>query len=529
MENFRRLISLLKINFPAVLRVICTVLLFFPVTENALIFGAENFSITLGGKNGWENILSSEGLTKTEGRFSWPALGIAPAGEVTGQNSEELYISFDTPDFRDSTGNYRVLSSTIQFSAPGLVRQGTGAALCNTSGEGLSLRGNAGAFFSERGELPSFTISFWLYPAVTETGGTVFSWRSSVMPEDINGNSPLYQTIRAAFEKNRLVWEFSDMWITSSGAALKARLEPSRMIVPRKWSFHQVSYDSITGLLEYRVDGLTEAVTYITENRLPSGSPVTGLIGNPSDIDIASQYSGLIDELRINREPLPEVNIDTLRTLSGYYPATGGKFVTAPVDTGQGKSIFLSADISLIEPEGTGSEFYIRSGDNFYTWTEDYPQWIPIIDGKPSGKVSGRYFQISGGLYPDSSRQETPVLTWISLNFERENAPWPPLNVRGYEGNKTVKLSWNAPADSDIKGYLVYYGEGSGEYLSPASPIDAGNSLSCVIQGLENGKMYYFCVASYGAAGKDFPGPCSPEICLRPLAIKNDIEGVNLK
>ena len=514
MENFRRM---------KYLRALLVLLIFSPPTGGSIIHGAENFSITLGGEHGWENISSSEGLVETEGRFAWPGLGIAPSGETGEHEGGELYISFDSPDFQDSTGNYTTLFSNLRFSSGNFVRQGTGAALCNTTGEGLSLQGNPGAVFSERGELPSFTISFWLYPSVTETGGTIFSWRSSVMPENTKSANPLYQTIQASFEKNRLVWEFSDMWISDTGTALKARLEPSGIIIPRKWSLHQVSYDSVSGLLEYRINGLTEAAAYITENRRPDGSPVTGLIGNPSNIDIASRYSGLIDEFKITREPLPEVSIDTLRTISGYYPASGGKFITEPADTGPGRSRLVSADISIIEPEGTESEFYVRSGDNFYTWTEDSPEWVPIADGKPASKLSGRYFQISGGLYPDSSRRKTPVLTWISLKFERENAPWPPLNVKGYEGNGAVKLSWNAPADSDIKGYLVYYGEGTGEYLSPGSPVDAGNNLSYIVSGLENGKMYYFCVASYGSAGKDSPGPCSPEICLRPLAVKNNI------
>lgn len=485
---------------------------------------AETFSVTLGGENGWTALASSEGLTETTGRFALPALGLTPSGDFEGRNrtreNDELYLSFDTPEFQDATERYRVMSSNLRFSTPELARQGTGAALCNTTGEGLVLRGNPGAIFSERGEMPSFTIQFWLYPSVTETGGTVFSWRSSVLTRDVRTHPLLYQSIRAVFEKNRLVWEFSDIWMTESGTPLKVKLEPTAMLVPRQWSLHQVSYDSLAGTLEYRVNGLTEAVVYVTEDGSFRGTPAAAFIGNPADIDIASRYSGLIDEFTITREPLPEMTVSDTRTVSGRYPAEGGAFTSSPIDTGRGTSSLVSADISVIEPEGTESEFYVRGGDNFYTWTDESPEWIPLIDGKPTADVSGRYFQISGGLYPDGERKAGPLLTWISLHFERKNEPWPPLNIRGNAGDKKVTLSWNAPADSGTKGYVVYYGEGSGEYLSPSSPIDTGDALSCTISGLENGKMYYFCVASYGEAGKDFPGPSSPEICLRPLATR---------
>lgn len=490
-------------------------LLFFPGAAGAL-FSAEKFSLTVGGEQGWSMLEETGALQETEGRFSLPALAIAPRGETSGQGNGELYLPFDTPDIRDAAGKYDVLYAHVRLSAPEQARQGTGAALCNTTGEGILLRGNGGALFSAQEELPSFTVSFWLYPSSTETGGQIFSWRSSVIPEEGEG-LPVYQSIRAGFERNRLVWEFSNLWITQDGRALGARLEPVSLTVPGRWSFYQISYDAYAGVLEYRINGRTEAIV----NPAAGGGSAIGFVGNPSNVEIVPQYAGLLDEFRIARQALPAVRLEDLQAVSGRYPAAGGTFRTKPLDTGKGTARLLSADISLLAPEGTDSEFFVRGGDNFHTWTADSPQWVPLVNGKPAAEITGRYMQISGGLYPDSAREKTPLLTWISLHLEKENSPWPPLNVRGTAGNGKVKISWNAPADRAVNGYLVYYGEAAGEYLSAGSPADAGNSLSCVISGLENGKMYYFSVASYGEAGPDFPGNGSPEISLRPLAAKS--------
>ena len=486
-------------------------------------FAAERVSIKVGGEGGWDTLESATAIQETEGRFSLPALGIAPgiasdAGAIT-----DLYLSFDESDFADEAGNYTLEPSPSFFADHKLARQGEGAAIFNTKGSGLVLHGGEDALFAQGGPLPSFTISFWLYPKSVKTGSAVFVWRSSIVPE--SGQNPIYQSILAKFDHNRLVWDFSGLWFDAQGKPLSAKLESDRVTIPKKWSFHQVSYDAETGYLEYRINGRTEASLYAGKDEQSARVLIAqGFIGAQADIEIAPKYSGLMDEFRIERRPLSQVTVEGLRELAGFYPAAGGKFVSKPIDAGEGFSRLLSADISVIEPEGTESEFYVRAGDNCYEWSENSPAWVPLVNGKPTEEVSGQYFQVAGGLYPDGARSKTPLLTWISLNIEKENAPWPPLKVRGEAGSESVKISWRPPADSDVKGYLVYYGEGEGEYLSQGSPVDAGSSLSCVISGLENGKMYYFAVASYGEAGAGYPGAFSPEVAVRPLVTKGLIE-----
>ena len=76
--------------------------------------------------------------------------------------------------------------------------------------------------------------------------------------------------------------------------------------------------------------------------------------------------------------------------------------------------------------------------------------------------------------------------------------------------------------DDTAGGYYLYYGTRPGEYLGRMaiegeSPINVGNTSSYTITGLENGKIYYFAVASWSALDDRITGPLSKEVFARPL------------
>jgi hypothetical protein len=92
------------------------------------------------------------------------------------------------------------------------------------------------------------------------------------------------------------------------------------------------------------------------------------------------------------------------------------------------------------------------------------------------------------------------------------------VQVQARDG--AVDLSWRPSPDSDVAGYLVYYGQSSGEYLGDdailgASPINAGRRTSIRIDGLENGRLYFFALAAYDNAMHI--GEFSQERAARPL------------
>jgi hypothetical protein len=57
-----------------------------------------------------------------------------------------------------------------------------------------------------------------------------------------------------------------------------------------------------------------------------------------------------------------------------------------------------------------------------------------------------------------------------------------------------VTLAWNAVSTPGVDGYVLYYGDTSGNY---SMSMDVGNYTTAAISGLEAGRTYYFAVTVY--------------------------------
>jgi len=64
----------------------------------------------------------------------------------------------------------------------------------------------------------------------------------------------------------------------------------------------------------------------------------------------------------------------------------------------------------------------------------------------------------------------------------------------------SLKVSWNACADSDLDGYYVYYGTQSGRY---DSIVPVKNNTSCIISQVQEGYTYYVSVTSFDLSGNE--------------------------
>jgi len=60
-----------------------------------------------------------------------------------------------------------------------------------------------------------------------------------------------------------------------------------------------------------------------------------------------------------------------------------------------------------------------------------------------------------------------------------------------------VTLAWDANSESDLAGYILYYGTSSGNYTSN---INVGNITQYTIPNLQDGETYYFAVTAYNDA-----------------------------
>ncbi len=471
---------------------------------------AQEKSIVLGGKDGWPLLSKMQGIVSGKGKFGYDAMVLA-TNSRTLDNDTDILIDFEGNEIKDIAGNYSVEKNHLRTSSSALM--GKKAGLAKGKG-GITLRGNKDSMFGKQGICGSFLIEFWLKPSIAENGEVVFSWRSSRTV----ANYPLYQMIVASFFKNHLEWSFTNVFNGYTENQGELTLCSYRTIVPETWMHHSISFDQETGVLEYRINGLLEALKYVTTNGHEFGGSVyTPVFGVPASLDLCPQYTGLIDDFRIQRvaksESSEELRIDN-------YKIDGGRFETQPILLSQGAKL-TSIDALVDTPAQTDVQFFVRSGENFYNWTDESPEWIPVKNKESIENVSGLYFQIAAELLPDGQGSVSPSVTEIKINYKEIPAPLAPFKLTATPLDSSVVLSWPYSVDDSVGGYYVFYGERPGEYLGRAavegpSPIDVGNSNSIKLTGLKNGKIYYFAISSYSRHDSRVMGELSKEVFARP-------------
>lgn len=488
------------------------------LSQKFILFFAAAFSafpaqktLVLGGEKGWTNIQEMDGLAFGKGKFGYEAIELSTANQKPNDYTD-LFVTFDDGNFSDLAGHYQVISNSLVPADDSA--KGAGAALSRGNGKGFALRGNEGALFATEGNAGSFTVEFWLCPAIAENGETVFSWYSS-----LNFNRTVeYQLITAIINKNHLIWTFNNVF--NGYKSERVFLEGISNIVPQKWSRHTISFDEETGLLEYLVDGRTEDLIYVTKNGHENGAVCVPVIGKTASLDFCGDYVGKIDNIKVSRYSYGNELSDIFSTGNEKYKIDGGKFTTGPILVSQSAKMD-EIDALMNVPAQTDVRFYVRSGDNCYGWTDSYPEWKEVVPGEKISDVSGLYFQLSAELLPDGGAEKTPSITELTIKYDEQDEPLPPFTVRAEAGDESVTLSWSYSVDDSAGGYLVYYGNRPGEYLGRTaaegdSPVKLGNQSSVTLTGLQNGKIYYFAVAAYSKIDDRIIGSLSKEVYARP-------------
>lgn len=171
-------------------------------------------------------------------------------------------------------------------------------------------------------------------------------------------------------------------------------------------------------------------------------------------------------------------------------------------------------DISFADVDGFGltvhiSDDYSGSGDpSDATWEvldagianvedEDFVASTPVSLSSYSGTV------YIGFLYTSSGTTGSGDVTRVNVDNVRVGFPGadllPPAAVddlTATPGNAEVELSWSAPEDSDLAGYIVTYTPGDVE-----TTISDPTAISAVITGLENGTTYTFSIVAIDESG----------------------------
>lgn len=476
--------------------------------------------IILGGKEGWPSFQSKQNITTGKGRFGYECIEIATNSFDTDEETD-LLINFEDEENPIAFGDYKILANNLKLSSN--TKNDKLAGLSRNIG-GLSIEGKPGTFFGSEGLNGSFSIEFWLYPSIVENGEKIINWESSRLED----GRLVYQLLNATFNKGHLEWTLSNIFDYDfiSPNNKEIILKGVSNIIPNTWSYHALSFDAETGTLEYVVNGVTENLVYVTSDESEDGEIALVILGTPSEVEFCSEYTGLIDDIRILRRKYSAPDFQSAENAGkiGHtlYAPQGGSFITNPIMVSTGSKLTrLTAEMDV--PPQTEICYYVRSGNNFYDWNLNPPEWIPVQNGDEIFGVSGLYFQVAAELLPDGNGSITPRLTQLTLTFDEIPSPLPPFIVKAEAGNASVTLSWNYSVDDTAGGYYLYYGNRPGEYLGRIavegnSPINVGNTSSFTVTGLENGKIYYFAVAAYSALDESVVGEKSKEVFARPLA-----------
>ena len=308
---------------------------------------SESKSIVLGGKDGWKPLSLERSVSHSRGKFGWESI-VLDTNSRKETEFTDLLLDFEKNAKTDLTGNYAITESN--FSLSGKSKMGKKSALSTGRAVGMTLKGKNGSLFGTQGFSGSFAIEFWLRPSIAENGEVVFSWRSSrTVGDKVN-----YQMITASFFNNHLEWKFSGVFDGFAENHGEAVLSSLSNIVPDEWAHHTLSFDEHTGLLEYRINGKTEALRYMTESgHERRGSIFTPILGVPAEIEICPLFTGSIDDFRIVRtsidggassQALPSFKAlpkpDDLSAMNyDEYQLSGGRIESQPLPVNPGSRL----------------------------------------------------------------------------------------------------------------------------------------------------------------------------------------------
>ena len=129
-----------------------------------------------------------------------------------------------------------------------------------------------------------------------------------------------------------------------------------------------------------------------------------------------------------------------------------------------------------------------------------------------------RYIQVRAVLKSNVDRNVTPILNNVSINYHNPEKPLVPSNLTVTPINGTsVMLKWNG-SHENISGYKIYYGTKSGVYNEAQyTPIVIENVQEYTVEGLEEGRVYYFTVTAIGGEGGNIESGFSEEVYVRPI------------
>jgi hypothetical protein len=464
--------------------------------------------LILGREEAWRELARTENVILKTGLGDTLDLYL-DEDEYASAPDTDLLLHFDQEPIADSSGHYRLLGGKALIASQ-VTALGSASGGFTGERQGLELAPLPGALFARGTRWGDFTIEFWLHPALLSDGEEVLGWIGSRYRE---GRSTA-QELRCVVRKRTLAWEFSNFFSGPRDSAPSSfRLQGLTPLLPRVWHHHLVRYDSLSGLLEYLVDGIPEAVTYARDP--VQGGPLSPHSGeaDSAPLILGRGLVGFLDELRISRSWVQD-------PVLARYSGRSGSAESRPLDLGYtGTRVKRIAAVYRAEAD-SGLFFYYRVADRLQA--EDLEgSWRQFRPGEELGEARGRFVQLRVELYPDGRRRLSPRLSELRVVYEQALPPAPPRSLAATAGNGQVRLRWSPVREEGVRGYLLYYGYAPGNYHGAdgdrgPSPIDVGAVSELTLGGLENGRLYYFAVVAYDGTEPPHHSGFSREVSARP-------------
>lgn len=460
---------------------------------------SQESDITLGEEDLW-NTVQITNLSLIDGKRGFLDITNSHSEYIPDKHSD-MILHLNKPELYDATGNYTFLNQVSYMKS--VESMGGGAAYFDGS-EPLLIEPGINALFSPSTLWGDFSLEFRLLPATLKEGSTIMLWKGLQKKE----NLLVAQEIRCTVSNRQLVWDFENFFMSPDNSLRRISLTGDKLI-PGSWSHHMVSFDSETGLLEYKINNIPADNIYTSKNERESLEFNIPLIGNQQSfpIELGENFSGLIDEFRISKDVISDPAL--------YRFSTTGYLESEILDLHAPDSFLKSIEAESSKPGNTSIRYqYAISNDKYELLGPDI-HWEDFEPFKPIGK-QGRYIKIRSQLFSEAATENAPTLSNIKVKYKEANAPYPPLNVSVEKTENDVKVSWDKSIDPEIKGYLIYYGEEPGKYFSIDSPIDARLENSIILKGLSENKHYYIAVTSYKSLQPRLESLFSQEISIIP-------------
>lgn len=491
---------------------------------------AQQQDIVLGKEAGWRDLEQTHNLTEKPGRQGYAELTLG-SSEYAPDADTDVLLHFDSTPVRDAAHRWTVVKSdvTTLTNSP---RLGAGAGVFTPEGHGIEFEVPRDSLFGPGVASGDFSIEFWLYAVGGQENRSLLYWKGARWAPSgsgaAGGNAPLPQEVRIELNDRRVSFVFTNFFFSPENRPHSVTIRGVQGVIPRSWHHHLLRFDHSSGLLEYLVDGVPEAVTYVTSTGRENGSvylPYPGELSQPR-VYLGSSFTGMLDELRIEKRVVESPSLDLVTDARGVG-------VSKVFDLKYSRSRLAKITALYDTPGDTAVLFFYRVGDRSNGREVLGADWVPFMPGTDflhgTKAIRGRYLQLRVELLPDGPHKVSPRLQALDVSYLEDLPPLPPARLTATPGNGQVTLQWTAVPEPDVQGYMIYYGDRPGQYFGTdipqgISPIDAGKATSITLTGLTNGKLYYFAVSAYDESRTTGPGgrhtgALSTEVTARPLRV----------